>query len=174
MKAEWEIVEMGKIHKNLKPTRDAHEKVTIIADLDDLVSQPVGFKFNGKGYELKPISTENYLIISRAYEKVMNYLKDNESPKIHEMHEMYYEFFSTICPALTLDDVKKMTLTQLTQLIGLLMRHITGQTTENVIGVHDTREEKKKIQMAPILNRSILHRSYRSFVSFIRSVIRRS
>lgn len=158
----------------IMPTRDAHQEVRMIADLDDLIGDPIGFKFNGKGYLLRPVSTENYLRISKAYEKVMKGLNDRSDHTIEEIQKCYHEFFSSVCPELSLQDVQSMTIQQMTQLIGLLMCHITGQTTNEYMGVNDSNKGKKKIQMAQKINPSILHRLYHSCVSFIHSVIRRS
>jgi hypothetical protein len=158
---------MGVLHK-LMPSRDEKRRVNLIADLDDLISQPIGFKYLGKEYIIEPMTTHNFMIVSRALQDLENVLKDKNNEDFNEddIYQAYYDFISTLCPRISISDIRKAKIAQLHALLNLMIRHITGQTAPDMVAVDDT--EKKKILNQINSRSSIFSRSLHSFLGSIR------
>lgn len=125
---------MGVLQK-LMPARDAQAStVKIIADLDSLVSQRIGFRFAGKDFVVEPVSTGSFIRISQTMAEFQELLlkKDDASAGVTEarIYEAYYRWISVLCPAISLRDIQAMKIVQLHALMNLMIRHITGQTQE--------------------------------------------
>lgn len=131
---------MGMLHK-LMPARP---DVKLIADLDEIISQPIGFKFGGRDYVIQPVSTSAFLKITQAMENFQALLKvkDSKPGEITEdiVYEAFYRWIVILVPEIKLAAVKKMAFAQLNALMTLMIQHITGQTSD---AMHGGSEKKK-------------------------------
>lgn len=141
---------MGLLHK-IMPSRDAFAPpatpVKVIADLDLLISQPIGFKYLGRDYVIDPMTTKNYFEVIKGLHDIEVLTSNRDSTTLEETYQAYYRFVHALCKTITLEDIKKATLPQLSALMNLLIKHIKGETTGDMVGEAEvTDSEKKKIR----------------------------
>lgn len=132
------------LHK-LKPARMNAKPAKVIADLDDLIAEPVAFRFQGKTWVLKPVDTETFMRVARALEDIQELLSGHsggEPKNKEEIYDAYLVFIQPLCEGIGMTEIRSMTLPQLHALMSLIIRHITGQTTQE--SVSGSEEEKKK------------------------------
>jgi hypothetical protein len=128
----------------LFPARTEKKPLKIIADFDALISEPIGFRFHGKEYEIKPVDTETFMRVAKALQEIQDLLSqrtqgtevDNE-----KVYDAYHKFLSPLCPSITLKDLNSMALPQIHALKNLIIRHMLGDTAEQMQG---EKSEKKK------------------------------
>jgi hypothetical protein len=164
---------MGILHK-LMPTRDDRRSTKLIADLDDLISQPIGFKYLGKSYIVEPMTTHNFMLVTRALHELEGILKTKEQQEFHEdeIYEAYFNFVSSLCPQMTLSDIKKAKIPQLHALLNLMVRHISGQTAPDMVA-EDPEKKKTQILMTHDSQNSIFSRCLHSCLVSIRTVLKK-
>lgn len=158
------------VFEKFMPTRDSRS-TKLIADLDDLISQPIGFRYLGKEYVIEPMTTRNFITVTKALGELEAILKRQEGGELNEdeIYDAYFLFVSSLCKKISLSDIRKATVSQLHALLNLLMQHITGQTASQMVGNPD---EKKKIQVnSPS---SIFSRSLHSLLASIRLASKKS
>lgn len=137
---------MGDILSRIMPARQK-PAVKVIADLDSIVSQPIGFRFMGKDYVIEPVTTEKFMQIAGALERMQNIAKEHAENKgitQEDVYESYHDFIKSLCPKITVKDLRSMALPQLHAVINLMIRHITGQTDDQMVGESEIHSEKKK------------------------------
>lgn len=143
---------MGILH-SFKPTRDAkkhNEPMKLIADLDAIISQPIGFKYLGNQYVIEPLTTESYMDLILAYQNLQFLLKRRDEQDgtvtLDQTYEAYYTLMHSVCPTITLSEIKKGKLIQLSAMLGLMIKHITGDTAPLMAGSDpfEMSDEKKK------------------------------
>jgi hypothetical protein len=133
----------GAMHK-LMPARSAKD-MSMIVDLDDLITRPVGFKFQGKIYRVEPVSAQTFMELSDALSEAGNLLAAAKAgDKIAEVqvYEAYQKFVSVLVPKFTVNILKEMQLPQVHALINLIIKHATGQPMSP-----QEITEKKKLSM---------------------------
>jgi hypothetical protein len=118
----------------LKPTREKfdEQQVSVVADIDAILTKPVAFRFNGKLHYIKPVSTREYLKVTEIFAK-MDSMGANGAPDVSSLVDVYSELFSSLCETISKKDVMEMTQSQIGALLQLVIEHVTG------------RIEKKKI-----------------------------
>lgn len=136
---------MGLIQK-LMPSRSEHTPVKVIADLDALISQPIGFKYLGKDFIIDPMTTENFIQITKALHDMEVALKADGMDQ-DAIYLTYYNFIHALCKSITLSDIKKAALPQLHALMALLIKHIKGETGQEMVDAPETFDEAQKKKM---------------------------
>lgn len=114
----------------------------MVADLDALIAEPVGFRFQGKVYRCEPVDTKTFLQLAEVLEEVRQLIKSQgEGLPIssEQIYEAYHRYISAVCPDFTISILKAMTLPQVHGLLNLVIKHVTGQP----MAPEDT--EKKKM-----------------------------
>lgn len=141
------MIGMGLLHK-IMPTRDAFSPpatpVKVIADLDLLISQPIGFKYLGRDYVIDPMTTRNYIEVVKGLHDIEVLTSNRDSTTLEDTYQAYYKFVHALCKTMTLEDIKKATLPQLAALMNLLIRHIKGETTGDMVGEPQVEDVEKK------------------------------
>lgn len=130
-----------KLWHKFKPTRDAHEGVEVVADLDALVSEEVAFRFQGKTYYLRPLTAGEAFV---AWQNLANLeeFKKRENVTFKDVLDFYSEMFKSVCPEITREDVAEMTQPQCAALLQLILDTITGRVfTESKKKVNHMREQ---------------------------------
>ena len=118
--------------------------VTVVADLDALISEPIGFQFKGRVYEIKPVDTATFMRTTNALGKIQELLgKRTQGDKIEdeEIYKAYDELITPLCPKFGYQNIKSATLAQLFAVVNLIIKQLTGQTTSSS---ETTVDEKKK------------------------------
>lgn len=109
------------------------KQVTLIADLDALVNERVGFKLNQKTYILKPVTAEDLMEMERARRKLVLMVESRGEGVIlpqDEIYERYFDFINcVVTPGLTMAEVQALTLTQLNALTNLIFRQLAGDAS---------------------------------------------
>lgn len=135
----------GTQHK-IMPTRDARDQ-SLVVDLDDLIAKSVGFKFRGKQYKVKPVSTEKFMELSEKLAdagRLVTLAQAGEQIAEAQVYKAYQEFISVLVPNFTVDIFTEMELPQVHALLNLIIKHATGQPMNL-----DQILEKKKINLTP-------------------------
>jgi len=136
---------------NLNPARTQARPVKIVADFDALVSQEIGFKLHGESYILKPVNTEDSMRLTLALEranKLSAQREQDNSVTLEDICQAYLDFISPLCPQMTMDTLKQMTLAQIHALVGLIIRHMMGLTSEDMreSSVDENGEKKNSLK----------------------------
>lgn len=101
-------------------------EVKVISDLDRLISEHTGFKWQGKVHVINPISTELFLKLTAEFDRLQGLLKqDDRDQKL--VLDSYAKLFGAVCDTITIHDVREMTFAQIGALFALVMRCVTGQ-----------------------------------------------
>ena len=135
---------MSGILTKLRPARQAAEDIRVVVDLDSLISEPVGFRFRGKIYQIQPVTTRQFMQMSQVLGELQSLNTAQKSgTEVHEetINAAFHRYVSAICPELTMELLVSMTLAQRGALLTLILRHATGT-------VDQPETEKKKTLMS--------------------------
>lgn len=119
----------------LRPARsqaEAEKPISVIADLDALTEEKVGFKFHGKVYVLRPVTAEEMMNMELARIKLVTMLQakgDGLLLNSDEVYERYFELINPIVPDLPYAELRAMSVMVLNSLLSLVMRQLTGDPT---------------------------------------------
>ncbi len=117
---------MGMLHK-LRPRRsDAEANARLVADIDKIVSQPVSFNLHGRVRVLKPISTEEFLKFTKAYNELV-LTQEQEDVTAKTYIKNIYKMFKTVCNDISIKDIQEMNQVQIGALHGLIVRTVSGE-----------------------------------------------
>jgi len=135
---------MGALYKFL-PARQKEDltHLKIVSDFDKLVSEPVGFKFLGRVWKIKPVTNEIFMQVTLQYGKLVGFLQGEGELQGDALFEEYLKFIHPVCPEFKLEDLKKMNMPQLNALIGLIMKHLTGNVYSEANASTEENEKKK-------------------------------
>lgn len=131
----------------LWPVRTESKPIKIIADIDAIISEPVGFIFQGQTYEIHPVDTESFMRVANSLHEVQRILQDRGQGKSideEEVYQAYLKFIQPLCPRIGLKELKAMKLPQIDALVNLIFKHIRGDTTQSKTEQEETDEKKKK------------------------------
>lgn len=106
------------------------EPVRVIADLDRLVSEPVGFRYAGKVHRIKPMSTEVFLSVLRDLARVHEIQRLKIQVDEGTMTKVMAALFMDVCDTLTYDDIAEMTYAQRTSLFANIIDIVKGSTKD--------------------------------------------
>ena len=106
--------------------KDARPEPEVVSDLDALISDPVAFRFKGKAHVIKAISVQEFLKTSEALAR-MNTLLEAKTVGFEEIVDSYYELIHAVCDTIHREDVLKMTQAQVSALISLVIKAVTGE-----------------------------------------------
>lgn len=112
------------------PARAKSQDYSVVLDLDELLTKPVGFQVLGRTYTVRPVSTETFLKLANVLGEIQALIKSiGEGAEAHDVqiYEAYHRYISVLCPEFTLDTLKKMQLPQVHGLVNLIIKHATGQ-----------------------------------------------
>lgn len=132
------------------PTRDEHKPVKVISDLDALISQPIGFKYLGKDHIIEPMTTENYIEVCQGlYDMDIVARRKEDDPEFEKdaIYAAYFRFIHSVCKTITLEDLKKAKIAQLHALIALIIKHVKGETSPDMIEKPSSPEDLEKKKM---------------------------
>lgn len=110
----------------LWPSRTQKQKSDLVADLDALLDESIGFRLHGKDHDIRPISAKEFFKFTNAYARLSELSETKEIPA-EKLIEGYYEVFSSVCDTITLEDVKQMSLAQVGALFQLIIETVSGR-----------------------------------------------
>lgn len=106
------------------------DDVTIVADLDRLISAPIYFKLQGKTHQLEPITVERFLELMQGM-NVMDILRQKhakgDTVSKEELYAGYSEVFKAMCKTVGRAEVNQMTESQIGALFQLVLNCVTGK-----------------------------------------------
>jgi hypothetical protein len=111
----------------------------LIADIDALITKPVCFKLFGKRHEVSPMDMDHFFSWTEKL-AAMWALNKKENAKPEELYQVYFDLINSVCPTITMADIKKCTGAQIAAISGLLFDHATGKA-------HTEDWQKKKRMM---------------------------
>jgi hypothetical protein len=125
-------------------------EVRVISDLDAIISETVGFRFEGKVYEIPPLTLETF-IIAVQHLAVLDGLKNKEKVTPEELLSAYTNLFSLVCPKVTRATVETMGHQRIAALLGLIIEVIMGKATLDAEKKRpQTSTEALNLQSAPV------------------------
>lgn len=136
---------MSGVLTKIMPSRAQAQDTQVVADLDDLIARPVGFRFRGRVYQLAPVSTRKFMEMANLLGEIQTMIKSqSEGAGIteNEIYQAYHRYISVLCHQFTTEMLKSMTLPQVHALLNLVIKQVTGQPMNL-----DT-DEKKKMTVA--------------------------
>lgn len=116
----------------LKQIQNPQEPVSLIADLDALISEKIGFKLNGQIHVLQPITAEQMMEMELARVKLLAMLNargDGLALDGNEIYERYFEVIHPIVPTLEFAELLTLKVVQLNNLLTLVFRTLAGDPT---------------------------------------------
>lgn len=119
------------MHGEMKPTRaqaiaEKSPEIRIVADLDRLVSDSVGFRFKGQVHVIKPMSNKTFLGVLGQLAS-MDELQKSGVRDRERVIEVYAGLFATVCDSITREDVDTMEPAQISLLFKEIMACVTGR-----------------------------------------------
>lgn len=107
------------------------ESIEIVRDLDAIVANPVYFRLHGKNREIKPITTESYLVYVNNLSLLYS-MKDKDGLTTDELLTSYFNLVKSVCDDIEIDDIKKMSQQQIGALFQLILDTINGSAHADV------------------------------------------
>jgi hypothetical protein len=101
--------------------------VTVVKDLDALISDSVAFKWGGKIHEIRPIETGEFLQVYEAL-GMIDALRKQDKITPTEILDAQYKLFSSLCSTIERSDLDKMTYLQVGDLYQLFIDTISGKS----------------------------------------------
>jgi len=114
----------GGIRAALMPASD----VRLVCDLDAILTETVGFKFDGVIYEIPPISLEKFILAVQGL-AVLDNLKQKKELNGPELLDAYESLFRLVCPKLTRKIIQDMGHQRIGALLNLIIEVIMGKAT---------------------------------------------
>lgn len=109
--------------------------VRIVTDLDRMVSDPVGFRWNGKVHIIKPMSNEVFLGVFNELARmdaINQEIIKGATIDRDGITLAYASLFGIVCDTIKLKDVRQMTNAQMTGLFKEIMECVTGKAHAEV------------------------------------------
>ena len=124
------------------------DNARIVTNLDRLVAEPVGVMLLGKRRIVKPITTEQFLKLSRELAAIdMLRMKAQTEPLDEkEVVEKYSELFKIAVEPFSGDDMNKMTYPQMAALFQVILDCVGGKA--------QVEDEKKNVNQTPTGSRA--------------------
>lgn len=134
---------MSGVLSKIMPARSRAQAPDVVVDLDDLIAKTVGFRFQGKTYNVRPVDTETFMNVANELGRIRGMIKelaDGKPTSEDEIYGAYHRYISILVPDFDLADLRKMQLPQVHGLLNLIVKHATGQPLD-----FDGQLEKKKM-----------------------------
>lgn len=132
---------MGGILAKIIPARSNAEPIKVIADLDQLIPAPFGFKLGGRVYQIQVGTIRKLAGLQDKLEVILHLLNratKGEKVPDFDLHKAYHQYLSVLCPEMSMEAVENMNLPQLRRLLSEIQKYATGQSMD------PTEDEKKK------------------------------
>jgi len=119
------------------PARISYDDVKVVADLDRMISDPVGFRFQGKIHVIKPMTQEVFLRAASAFAK-MDQMRKDPVYDPEKLIAVYVDLFNKVCDTIGENEIRSMTDAQRGAVVQQIVDCITGRAHAD--------EDKKKTQ----------------------------
>ena len=107
----------------------------VFVDLDALQVEFTKFKYRGREFRIRPLSTMNFFEFSNGVAMINDLLKKKtEVVSVQEVDEAYIRFFTSCVDDLTSEDVLKMNMFQRAALMNLIVDHVQGRVQGDANG----------------------------------------
>lgn len=106
--------------KNLKVSSD------IVADLDAMIVENVGFKLHGKQHVIRPLTVEQFMLYAVNLSEIYS-LKERNDLSASELIDKYYALISSVCSTVKRSDIEEMSQQQVSALFELIVETVTGK-----------------------------------------------
>ena len=116
------------LFKKLRPTRQKYTEAATnsVADLDALLVEPISFKLHGKNHVIKPLTVEQFMILSAALIDIVD-LQKKQGLSSEELIDKYYGLVSSVCDTVKKSDIENMSQQQVSALFNLIIKTVTGE-----------------------------------------------
>lgn len=107
------------------------EQTEVICDLDAILSKTVAFKYNGKIYEIPPLTFQEFIRATNALAEI-DILRKKEGLDEAQVLSAYDKIFSIVCPSFDRVILNTMGNQQIAALFNLVIEVIMGKATLEV------------------------------------------
>lgn len=114
------------VFKRLMPTRDAHDGVQMVADLDRMISKPIGIRLFGMVHIIRPMNLETYLSTVNQIARIDSLRKKDHVDR-EEIRDAYGRVFAACCSSIRKEHVEKMNDAQIAAFFGQVMEQVQGK-----------------------------------------------
>jgi len=107
----------------------------IFTDLDALQVEDSWFKYMGRSWRIRPITTLNFFRFSNGVANIQELLKKSEAQiTIEQVDKAYVDLFTSCIDEMTAEDVLKMNMLQRAALMNLVVDHVQGRVQGQASG----------------------------------------
>lgn len=126
-----------------KPSRLAaqNDSALPIVDLDQIIAEPIYFRFQGTTHKLRPINTAEFLMATQSLAK-MDALRKKDEIKQDELISAYASLISSVCDSIGVKEIYQMTQAQLGALVQLILDHLQGKAGQDLKKKQVTQSEQ--------------------------------
>lgn len=110
----------------LKKVFKKSPKVEIITDLDAILTRTVGFRFNGRIYQIKPLTLEQFALATNALAGI-DLLRRETHIDSDQLIDAYANLFEVVCPEIGRKDIQEMGVQRVAALYQLVVEIIVGK-----------------------------------------------
>lgn len=110
----------------IMPARSQKMPVSVVVDLDAIVSNPIAFRWKGRAHEIRPITVKEYFNFTNAKIDFDQTISSDKSLGWESLAIKYYQIISSVCDSITVEDIKDMQHAQVAALYQLVLDKILG------------------------------------------------
>lgn len=99
-------------------------------DLDSIVTNIVSFQFQGKEYDLRPITARAFMEYCNAITEVQELFKSQEITE-ERVLEVYQGVVGSVCPEFPIENLQDMNRLQIAALLQMILDFTKGRIGDN-------------------------------------------
>lgn len=118
-----------RILSKFRPARGAASGPTtnhLVVDLDRMIMEPVPCRFQGKIFYIKPVSVEEFLVISEKLAD-LDALKAQKKISGQQLVDAYANLINVSCTGISRKEVMKFSQAQCGAMLTAIMDHMSGK-----------------------------------------------
>ena len=97
----------------------------LIADLDKIISDTKTFILHGRTHEIAPVTAEQFFLLSEKLHQ-LDCLKEKDYTR-EEFAKAAHEVIESIAPSVTIEDIFKCSVAQVSGLFRIIIDTVTGK-----------------------------------------------
>lgn len=101
-------------------------KSEVVADLDAILVENVGFKLHGKEHIIKPLTVEQFMLYAVNLSEIYA-LKEKSNLNASDLIDKYHALISSVCSTVKRSDIEQMSQQQVSALFELIVDTVSGK-----------------------------------------------
>lgn len=100
--------------------------IEVFMDVDEIITKSFNFRMHGKIHTIKPVHLDEFMKVSNAMAGLWA-TADKASTPTEDLLKKYFEIIHAVCDTVTMDDLRKLELSQLGGLYQGVVDKISGK-----------------------------------------------